>query len=74
MMFSVLRRCIVPQSVLSYGKMNGGGKVYYASGENNARGVVIFFSTKFYGQIENVTRDKNGRWIIISFVLEQENI
>ena len=49
-----------------------GGKLYSNHGTNHSRGVAVLFNPKLDFTVESYTRDRNGRIIILSFVLDKE--
>ena len=53
------------KNVEKYWKNEFGGKIYYAHGEANARGVMIPFRKGVEVKIHDILRDINGRYIII---------
>ena len=46
-----------------------GGKVIFAHGEQNARGVVVLFKKRMNAQIVKMTIDLKGRYIIVDLQL-----
>lgn len=52
----------------------GIGKVVFAHGENNSRGVAICFGNKFKGKILETTKDPYGRFLIISLKIDDREI
>ena len=49
-----------------------GGKLYSNHGTNHSRGVAVLFNPKLDFTVESYTRDRNGRIIILSIVLDKE--
>ena len=47
-----------------------GGKIYANHSSNHSKGVAILFNPKLDFKINSIHKDKNGRVIIISIVLE----
>ena len=47
-----------------------GGKIYVSHGSNHSKGVAIIFNQQLDFKINSIHKDKNGRVIIISIVLE----
>ena len=47
-----------------------GGKIFFSHGESNSRGVATGFTSKFDGTIGDISRDKNGRILIIELTTQ----
>ena len=50
-----------------------GSRAYFAHGTSNARGVAILFSPQTKVTIKNIDRDSDGRYIIISCILNDHS-
>ena len=51
-----------------------GGKIYFANGESNARGVCIMFRKGLNYSVNKVTKDPTGRFIILDCVIEDKEL
>ena len=49
-------------------------KVFHANGNQKKAGVAIFISDKIDFKIKNVTRDKEGHYIMIKVSIQEEDI
>ena len=54
--------------------MRGWKKIFHANGNQNKAGVAILISDKIDFKIKNVTRDKEGYYIMVKGPIQEENI
>ena len=54
--------------------MRGWKKIFHANGNQKKAGVAIFISDKIDFKIKNVTRDKEGHYIMIKGSIQEESI
>ena len=54
--------------------MRGWKKIFHANGNQKKAGVAIFISDKIDCKIKNVTRDKEGHYIMIKRSIQEEDI
>ena len=54
--------------------MRGWKKIFHANGNQKKAGVAILISDKMDFKIKNVTRDKEGHYIIIQGSIQEEDI
>ena len=54
--------------------MRGWKKIFHANGNQKKAGVAIFISDKMDFKIKNVTRDKEGHYIMINGSNQEDNI
>ena len=55
-------------------KMKGWKKFFQANGHEKKAGVAIFMSEKLYSKTKALSRDKEGHYIILKGVIQQEDI
>ena len=55
-------------------KVKGWKKIFHANGDQKKAGVVILISDKIYFQIKAVKRDKEGHYIMIKVLIQEEEI
>ena len=55
-------------------KVRGWKKIFHANGNHNKAGVAIPVSDKIHFKIKNITRDKEGHYIMIKGSIKEENI
>ena len=55
-------------------KLRGGKKIFHAIGNQKKAGVAMLISDKIDFKIKNVTRDKEGHYIMIKGTTQEENI
>ena len=55
-------------------KVRGWKKIFYANGNQKKAGVAILISDKIDFKIKNVTRDKEGHYIMIKRLIQEEDI
>ena len=55
-------------------KVRGWKNIFHADGEQKKSGVAILISYKVYVKIKNITRDKEGHYIIIKGSIQEEDI
>ena len=55
-------------------KVRGWKKIFHANGNQKKTGVAILISEKIDFRIENVTRDKEGQYIMIKGSIQEEDI
>ena len=51
--------------------MRGWRKIFHANGNQKKAGVAIFISDKIHFEIKNVTRDKEGHYIMIKGSIQE---
>ena len=54
--------------------MRGWKKIFHANGNQKKAGVAILISDKINFKIQNVTRDKEGHYIMIKGSVQEEDI
>ena len=54
--------------------MRGLKNIFHANGKQKKAGVAIFISEKIDLKIKNITRDKEGHYIIIKGSIQEEDI
>ena len=54
-------------------KSEWGNEIIFSDGESNARGVAILFNVKGEYEIQNVMKDRHGRYMIVNIKLNGEN-
>ena len=54
--------------------MRGWKNIFLANGKQKKAGVVIFITDKMELKIKNITRDKEGRYIMIKGSIQEEGI
>ena len=54
--------------------MRGGKNIFHANGKQKKAGVVIFITDKTEHGIKNITRDKDGHYIMIKGSIQEEDI
>ena len=54
--------------------MRGWKNILHANGKQKKAGVAIFISDKVDFKIKNITRDKEGHYIIIKGLIQEEDI
>ena len=54
--------------------MRGWKKIFHANGNQKKAGVAILITDKIDFKIKNVTRDKEGHYILIKGSIQEENI
>ena len=54
--------------------MKGWEKIFHANGNQKKAGVAILISDKIDFKIKNVTRDKEGHYIMIKISIQEEDI
>ena len=54
--------------------MRGWKKIFHANGNQKEAGVAILISDKIDFKVKNVTRDKQGHYIIIKGSIQEEDI
>ena len=54
--------------------MRGRKTIFHANGKQKKAGVIIFISDKIDLKIKNITRDKEGHYIIIKGSTQEEDI
>ena len=54
--------------------MKGWKKIFHANENQKKDGVAIFISDKIDFKIKNVTRDKEGHYIMIKVAIQEEDI
>ena len=67
------KRLTVLGNGIKYGRVNGGGDIYFSDGESNARGVVILLKRNIVIENVNVNRDKEGRKLQLKFDLKEKS-
>ena len=55
-------------------KVRGWKKIFHANGNQKKAGVAILITDKIDFKIKNVTRDKEGHYILIKGSIQEENI
>ena len=55
-------------------KVRGWKKIFHANGNQKKAGVAILISDKIHFKIKNVTRDKEGHYIMIKRSIQEEDI
>ena len=55
-------------------KVRGWKNILYVNGKQKKAGVVIFITDKIELKIKNITRDKEGHYIMIKGSIQEENI
>ena len=55
-------------------KVRGWKNIFHANGKQKKAGVAIFISNKIDLKIKNITRDKEGHYIIIKGSIQEEDI
>ena len=55
-------------------KVRGWKNIFHASGKQKKAGVAILISDKIYLKIMNITRDKEGHYIMIKGSIQEEDI
>ena len=54
--------------------MRGWKKIFHANGKQKKAGVAIFISNKVDLKIKNITRDKEGHYIMIKGSIQEKDI
>ena len=54
--------------------MTGWKNIFYANGKQKKAGVAILISEKIELKIKNITRDKEGRYIMVKGSVQEEDI
>ena len=54
--------------------MRGWKKIFHANGNQKEAGVAILISDKIDFKIKNITRDKEGHYIMIKRAIQEEDI
>ena len=54
--------------------MRGWKNIFHANGKQKKAGVVIFITDKIELKIKNITRDKEGHYIMIKGSIQEEGI
>ena len=54
--------------------MRGLKKIFHANGNQKKAGVAILMSDKIHFKLKNVTRDKEGHYIMIKGSIQEEDI
>ena len=54
--------------------MRGWKNIFHANGKQKKAGVVIFITDKMELKIKNITRDKEGHYIMIKGSIQEEGI
>lgn len=49
-----------------------GGEIFFAHGSKHSRGVMILFRPSLCKEVTNVTRDKNGRFLIVNTTIGED--
>ena len=59
-------------SLEAFWRAEWGGEIFFAHGSKHSRGVMILFRPSLSKEVLNVTADKNGRFLIVNAIVDED--